>query len=317
MNNIIKVAQDSIQIQIESLSLLQNSIDQNYHDVIVAITECTGKLVVSGMGKSGLIGKKISATLSSTGTQSVFLHPGEAFHGDLGMVNSKDIILLLSFSGETEEVIRLFPFFRANGNKVISITGNEKSTMAQNSDFHLKACILKEACPLELAPTSSTTSTLVLGDAIAISLMLKKDFKDQDFAKFHPGGNLGKRLLLKVHHKMKTENLPIIRLDSNFNDLIINITEGKIGASIVLDGDEKIVGIITDGDLRRYLLERTIGDSDFSIEKIMSKSPKMVNSIMSIIEAEKILIENKISTLLVTDDGIFLKGIVQLYGLYD
>src|ERR1700740_1849570 len=237
-------------IEIESLKEVANSIGDDFAAAVDAILESKGKLIVAGVGKSGLIGRKIAATLASTGTPSFFLHPGEAFHGDLGMVEPNDMVILISYSGETDEVLKIIPFLKWNKNKIISITGNPGSTIAKNSDHHLNVCITREACPLELAPTSSTTTTLVMGDALAVALMEARQFQHEDFARFHPGGNLGHKLLTKVKHEMRTDNLPFIHPDASFTELLLRMSEGRLGMVIV--GDRNYVkGVVTDGDLRR------------------------------------------------------------------
>ena len=210
-------------------------------------------MIVIGIGKSGLIGKKIAATLSSTGTPSFFLHPGEAFHGDLGMVGADDIVMLISYSGETDEVLKIIPFLKWNKNMIISITGNPNSTIAKNSHHHLNITITREACPLALAPTSSTTAALVMGDALAVALMESRQFQQEDFARFHPGGSLGRKLLAKVKDLMRTDNLPFINKDASFTELLLRMSEGRLGMVIVGTADN-FEGIVTDGDLRRALL---------------------------------------------------------------
>ena len=207
--NILIIGKKVFDDEIQELIKIKNKLDDNFVKVINLIAESKGKLIISGVGKSGLIGQKISATLSSTGTPSFFLNPTEAYHGDLGVVEKNDILLLISNSGESDEVLKLIPFFKDNGNKIISFSGNPNSTLAKNSDLNLNIGIENEACPLKLAPTSSTTATLVMGDALAVGLMKIKNFKEMNFAKFHPGGSLGKQLLLKVQDVMKKDNLPV------------------------------------------------------------------------------------------------------------
>jgi arabinose-5-phosphate isomerase len=208
------IAKKVFAIEIEALHHVAGLIDDEFTKVVQAILDSDGKLIVAGIGKSGLIGKKIAATLSSTGTPGFFLHPGEAFHGDLGMVGANDIILLISYSGETDEVLKIIPFLKWNKNKIISITGNPGSTIAKNSDYHLNINITREACPLALAPTSSTTAALVMGDALAVALMESRQFQHEDFARFHPGGSLGHKLLTRVKDFMRTDNLPFISADA-------------------------------------------------------------------------------------------------------
>ena len=218
-----EIAQMVFDIEIESLRNVANSIDDEFTRVVQAILQTKGKLIVIGIGKSGIIGKKIAATFASTGTPSFFLHPGEAFHGDLGMVGANDLVVLISYSGETDEVLKLIPFFKWNKNVIVSITGYPNSTIAKNSDFHLYINISHEACPLSLAPTSSTTATLVMGDALAVALMESRQFQYEDFARFHPGGSLGRKLLTKVKDNMRTDNLPFIGEEASFTEFTLNM----------------------------------------------------------------------------------------------
>src|SRR6201994_2570274 len=227
------IAKRVFDIEIESLKEVADAIGDEFTVTVEAILDSKGKLIVAGGGKSGLIGRKIAATLAGTGTPSFFLHPGEAFHGDLGMVEHNDLVILISYSGETDEVLRIIPFLKWNNNKIISITGNLNSTIAKNSDHHLNVCITREACPLELAPTSSTTTTLVMGDALAVALMEARQFQHEDFARFHPGGSLGRKLVVKVKDLMQRDNLPYIDKNASFTELLLRMSEGKLGLVIV------------------------------------------------------------------------------------
>src|ERR1700761_9435756 len=247
------IAKRVFNTEIESLRLVADAIDDEFNRVVEAILNNNGKLIVIGIGKSGIIGKKIAATLASTGTPSFFLHPGEAFHGDLGMVEPDDLVILISYSGETDEVLKIIPFLKWNKNSIISITGNPNSTIAKNSDHHLNVCVTREACPLELAPTSSTTVTLVMGDALAVALMEAREFQHEDFARFHPGGSLGRKLLVKVKDLMRKDNLPFIGEGASFTEVLLRMSEGRLGMVIVGDAGY-VKGIITDGDLRRALM---------------------------------------------------------------
>ena len=286
-------------------------IDEQFSEAVEAILQSKGKLVVCGMGKSGHIGKKISATLTSTGTQSFFMHPAEAFHGDLGMVGEHDIILILSYSGETEEVLKLVPFLKWHKNLSIAITGNPESTLAKNATYHLNVGIKQEACPLELAPTSSTTATLVMGDALAVALMTARDFSPDDFARFHPGGRLGRKLLVKVKDLMRTDNLPFLEEDATFTQLIIRMSEGKLGM-VILGTAEKVVGVITDGDLRRGLVKYD-NLQQLPIVTIMNSNPILVNEDLLIYDAEALMLERKITTLLVKDAVDRVTGVYQIF----
>jgi len=299
-------------IEIESLKEVANAIGDEFTDTVNAILESKGKLIVAGVGKSGLIGRKIAATLASTGTPSFFLHPGEAFHGDLGMVEHDDLVILISYSGETDEVLKIIPFLKWNNNKIISITGNPNSTIAKNSDYHLNVCITREACPLELAPTSSTTVTLVMGDALAIALMEARQFQHEDFARFHPGGSLGRKLLVKVKDLMRKENLPFIDKDASFTEMLLCMSEGKLGMVIVGTAN-RVEGIVTDGDLRRALLRNT-DTKQLHIDDMMTINPVIVEPDEYIHQAEQLMIERKIATILVgSAQNRTVTGVYQIY----
>lgn len=309
----IQSALKVINIEIESLTKLSSTIGKEFEEAVQIILNCDQKLIISGMGKSGIIGKKMAATFSSTGTQSFFVHPGEAFHGDLGMIGKDDVVLLLSFSGETEEVLRIIPFLKWQGNKVISMTGNVESTMAKHADVHLHIAITEEACPLLLAPTSSTTATLVLGDALAVALMEARDFKPENFARFHPGGSLGKKLLATVNDFSRKENLPFINKNANSHELVIKLAEGKLGLVLVIDDDKKLCGIVTDGDLRRALMQ-DIDFKDIQISKIMTSNPITIPSSTPLAEAEQLMLQKKITSVLIKDEGQ-VAAVFQLYDL--
>jgi arabinose-5-phosphate isomerase len=306
------IAKKVFDIEIESLQQVAGQISDEFTSVVDAILNASGKVIVTGIGKSGIIGKKIAATLSSTGTPAFFLHPGEAFHGDLGMVGTNDIILMISYSGETDELLRIIPFLKWNKNLIISITGNPNSTIAKNSRFHLNINVPREACPLALAPTSSTTATLVMGDAVAVALMESRQFQHEDFARFHPGGNLGHKLLTRVKDKMRTDNLPFIHHDASFTELLLCMSEGRLGLVIV--GDENYAeGVITDGDLRRALL-RTTDTSKLHIPDMMTKDPVIISEDEFVNAAESIMFSRKIATILVGDvDQRQIKGVYQIY----
>jgi arabinose-5-phosphate isomerase len=284
-------------------------LDEQFELAVDAILQSSGRVVVCGMGKSGLIGKKIVATLASTGTPCFFMHPGEAFHGDLGMVSANDVFIALSNSGETEEVIRLLPFLKDNGNVIVALTGRPDSTLAKNADHHLNIAVPKEACPLQLAPTSSTTATLVMGDALAIALMQARHFKPQDFARFHPGGSLGRKLLTKVKHQMRTQ-LPIVSASAPMKEVIHTISDGRLGLCIVGEGE----GIITDGDLRRHLDTNPAELMNLSARDIMTPHPKSIHADAKLCEAEEMMNKLKITSLLVEEGGQ-LVGVIQIYDL--
>jgi len=308
------IAKEVFEIEAKEILNLSNQLTDDFENAINAVLNTKGKFIISGMGKSGIIGKKIAATLASTGTPSFFLHPGEAYHGDLGMIEKDDIVLLISNSGETDEVLKLIPFLKSQKNITISMSGNPESTLGKNTNFHLNIAIEKEACPLQLAPMSSTTATLVMGDAIAVALMKLKEFKDEHFAKFHPGGSLGRRLLTNVSNVMKKENLPTCNKNSNVKDIIHTITNGMCGLAVVIE-NKKILGIITDGDIRRFMEEKEENFFSLTALDLMSKNPKLINSNAKLIEASDIMSSNKINSLLVVDELEVLAGIVQMYDL--
>jgi arabinose-5-phosphate isomerase len=306
------IAKRVFDIEIESLRHVANLIDDEFTKTVEAVLNCAGKVVVIGIGKSGLIGKKIAATLASTGTPSFFLHPGEAFHGDLGMVGPNDAVMLISYSGETDEVLRIIPFLKWNNNLVIGVTGNVNSTVAKNSHHHLNIKIAREACPLELAPTSSTTAALVMGDALAIALMESRGFKQHDFARFHPGGSLGRKLLVKVKDIMRTDKLPFIHEGASFTELLLNMSAGRLGMVIVGEADN-IKGIITDGDLRRALLKHP-DPSTLSVSEIMTVNPLIIDGEEFAGYAEQLMIDKKITTLLVgSAANRSVTGVYQIY----
>ena len=312
--NINDIAKEVFEIESNEIAKLSNLLTNDFSDAIDAIFHTKGKFIISGMGKSGIIGKKIAATLASTGTPSFFLHPGEAYHGDLGMIEKDDIILLISNSGETDEVLKLIPFLKSQENVVIAMSGKPTSTLAKNSNYHLNVSVDKEACPLQLAPMSSTTATLVMGDAIAAALMRLRDFKDENFALFHPGGSLGRRLLTKIKDVMKKDNLPICSENTIAKDIIHTITDGKCGLVVVIE-DNKIKGIITDGDIRRVMESQEENFFKLEAKDIMTTSAKMILEDSKLIEASDIMTENKINSLVVTNKNHELSGIVQMYDL--
>lgn len=312
--NINDIAKEVFEIESNEIAKLSNLLTKDFSDAIHAVINTKGKFIISGMGKSGIIGKKIAATLASTGTPSFFLHPGEAYHGDLGMIEKDDIVLLISNSGETDEVLKLIPFLKSQENIVIAMSGKPNSTLAQNSNYHLNISIDKEACPLQLAPMSSTTATLVMGDAIAAALMKLRDFKDENFALFHPGGSLGRRLLTKIKDVMKKDNLPICSKNTIAKDIIHTITDGKCGLVVVTQSN-KIQGIITDGDIRRVMESQEEKFFKLCANDIMTTSTKLIHEDSKLVEASDIMSEKKINSLVVINKNSELSGIVQMYDL--
>ena len=296
---IIDLAKQVIDDEVHALIGLKEYIDENFEKIVDTIYECRGRLIFTGIGKSGHISKKISATLSSTGTSSFFMHSTEAFHGDLGMIQADDIVVAISYSGETEDLIKTIPIIKKLGCSVIGVSGNDNSTLSKVSDHHQLIKVEREACPLDLAPTSSATATLVWGDALAISLMNKKDFKPEDFAKSHPGGTLGKRLLLSAKDVMISgDEMPIINYDELSKDVIKIISEKGMGVTFVKDKDDKIVGLITDGDIRRAI-DKSNYFFDMIAQDFMSKDFISVNPDDLASECLKIMAEKKIGCLAV------------------
>ncbi|EGC6740775.1 KpsF/GutQ family sugar-phosphate isomerase [Campylobacter lari] len=309
----IKIAKEVFEIESKTILDLCDNLDENFSKTIDLILSIKGRCVVSGMGKSGHIGAKIAATLASTGTPSFFMHPGEALHGDLGMLTSEDVLLAISNSGETEEVLKLIPVIKKRKIPLIVMAGNQNSTLAKQADIFINIAVKKEACPLQLAPTSSTTATLAMGDAIAVALMRARNFRPDDFALFHPGGSLGRKLLTRVGDLMVSNNLPMVNPESEFNELVDVMTSGKLGLCIVLE-NEKLVGIITDGDLRRALRANGKPRFDFKAKEIMSEKPKTIEASAMASEAEELILKHKIKEIVVTQDEKIV-GIIQLYAI--
>ena len=312
--DILTLARETLHKEAEALMHMATELDEQFIGAVDRILACTGKVILTGMGKSGLIGRKIAATLASTGTPSFYLHPGEAFHGDLGMISSEDVVLALSHSGETDEVLKIVPFIHSNGNVLISITSNPESTLAKNSDLHLNACVKEEACILHLAPTTSTTAQLAMGDALAIALMKARDFTAMDFARLHPGGSLGRRLLMTVGNVMRKNDLPIVAPNCGATEMIHRMTRGGLGLIVIVD-EGKIVGIVTDGDLRRAMESLQAKFFDIKVMDIATRSPKSINKNAKLIDAEKMMTQHKVNSLLVTDDDGELCGVIQIYDL--
>lgn len=314
MSTIQESAKKTFRQEAEAVANLANVLTTDFDAAVKAILKTRGKLIVTGMGKSGIIGKKIAATLASTGTPSFFLHPGEAYHGDLGMVEKEDIVLAMSNSGQTDEVLKLIPFLENNGNIVIGMTGNPESTLAKHSHFHLNVAAGEEACPLSLAPTTSTTVMLVMGDALAIALMNERGFRSEDYARFHPGGSLGRRLLTRVRDVMRKDDLPCVPADMKLNDVIIRISDARLGAAVITDGDQ-ILGVVTDGDVRRAMQKFRERFFDITVEEIMTPNPKFIRTTDRITDAEDLMHRHKIHSLIVVDEADKLAGIVEFYDL--
>lgn len=285
---------------------------EDFDKAIDLIYHCKGKFIVTGVGKSGHIGEKIAATLASTGTPSFFVNPLDAYHGDLGMFTSDDVVLAISYSGNTDELLRFIPLLLERHIPIIGMSGNPRSLLAQYSTCHLNIAVKREACPLNLAPTSSTTATLAMGDAIACALMEVRHFKASDFARFHPGGSLGKRLLSKVKDYMVSTNLPIVSLDSKVSDTIIEISKTKQGIAVAIDNG-KIVGVVTDGDVRRAMQNRQDRFFSLTVKEIMSGNPKTINESAKLSDAEAMMRKHNIHSLIVVNEADQLVGIIDAF----
>ncbi|MEC8090752.1 MAG: KpsF/GutQ family sugar-phosphate isomerase [Bacteroidota bacterium] len=311
--DILNTAKDCFTNQSNAIAALQDQLNEDFVKVIDLIFKSNSRLVITGIGKSALIGMKITATLNSTGTRSIFMHAADAIHGDLGMVAKEDIVVFISKSGNTPEIKALVPLIKVMGNNIIGMTGNPSSFLAQESNYVLSVAIQKEACPNNLAPTTSTTAQLVMGDAIAICLLEMHGFDKNNFAQFHPGGSLGKTLYLKVNALVDRKNIPAVQPNSSISDVIIEIGEKLVGATAVME-NEKVCGIITDGDIRR-VLEKTSDLSSIRAKDIMNPTPKMIKADILASEALNIMQKNNISQLLVINKNDEFIGIVHLHNI--
>lgn len=310
--NILEMAQEIFDIESKAILQLKDQLTADFEEAVKEIHNSDGKLIVIGMGKSGIVGKKIAATLASTGTPSFFLHPGEAYHGDLGMIESRDVVLLISNSGETKEVLSLIPFLRDNNNVTIAITGNKLSTLASFANYHLNVKVGKEGCPLNLAPMSSTTATMVMGDALASALMKISGFKNENFAKFHPGGSLGKQLS-SVESIIKN-SVAICDENADIKTIIKKITMNSCGLVVIIE-NEKPIGIITDGDIRRAMDEKETSFFNLEARDIMTVTPKKITKETTILQAKKIMTGSKVNSLIVVNEDDRLLGCVEMYDM--
>ena len=316
MQKHLDIAIEVLSLEASELIACSKRLGEEFDRAVEAIYALDGKLVIIGVGKSGLVGAKIAATMASTGTPSFFIHPTEAMHGDLGMIEKKDGILAISYSGESEELVAILPHLKRHGVSIIGMSSNAGSTLAAFSDIHLDISVSKEACPLNVAPTSSTTLTMAIGDALAMALMKKKNFQKEDFAYFHPGGSLGKRLFVKVSDLMRKEGLPIVSCETILKDAIISMSEGKLG-TVIFEKEGVIVGVLSDGDLRRALMNDGF-DINNSAFKYATKNPSIVyDENMLAVEALGLIEEKKIQLLLVADEQKKLKGILHIHDLVE
>ncbi|HDR1020859.1 TPA: KpsF/GutQ family sugar isomerase [Pasteurella multocida] len=307
--NYLQIARETLQVEEKALARLSKNLDNSFSDIVELILNCQGRLVIGGIGKSGLVGKKMVATFASTGTPSFFLHPTEAFHGDLGMLKPIDIVMLISYSGETDDVNKLIPSLKNFGNTIIALTGNPNSTLAKHADYVLDISVEREVCPNNLAPTTSVLVTMALGDALAVSLIKARNFQPADFAKFHPGGSLGRRLLCRVKDQMQTR-LPVTALHTSFTDCLTIMNEGRMGVALVMEQGE-LKGIITDGDIRRALSANSVQTLSKTAQELMTSNPKTIHMDAFLSEADALMKAKKIHSLVVVDDNQKVVGLVE------
>lgn len=312
---ILDLAIQVINIEKAGLDKLASQLGDNFVQAIKLLMDLKGHVIVIGMGKSGHIGKKLSATLASTGTPAFSVHPGEASHGDLGMITKNDITICVSNSGETQEVLSILPIIKRMGVPVISVTGNPESTLAKSADIHLSIATELEACPLGLAPTASTTNTLVLGDAIAVTLLKLRGFTEEDFARSHPAGSLGKKLLLNIDDLMrKGSEIPKVNAELSVADALVEMTEKRLGMTAIVDSNDIVLGVFTDGDLRR-VLDQEINFKSTQIKSMATENPITIDSMNLAVTAAKLMEEHKINGLLVTDENNKLIGALNIHDL--
>lgn len=311
----LQLARSILELEAAEVAMLAQRLDQHFADAVQCVLHCKGRVVVSGMGKSGHIGGKIASTLASTGTPAFFMHPAEASHGDLGMITEGDVVIALSNSGESDEILAIIPPLKRLGAKVIAITGNINSTLAKEADIHLSAQVAREACPLGLAPTSSTTAALALGDALALCVLDLRDFTAEDFARSHPGGSLGRRLLVRVHDVMRSgDAIPQVPLNSMLADGLLEMSRKGLGLTAIVDDAGRALGIFTDGDLRRAF-ERRIDVANARIRDVMHEHPATIHSAELAVVAVELMEQKKINGLLVVDDEGMLVGALNMHDL--
>lgn len=311
MTRSLELAREVISLECDALNALRERLGPEFAAVTTALLEHTGRVSVIGMGKSGIIGQKIAATFASTGTAAYFVHPAEAFHGDLGMIGAGDIALLISYSGETEEVVRIIPFLKHQGNMIISMTGAPNSTLGKNSKYVLDISVKREACANNLAPTASTTVTLALGDALAVTLSSLRNFQPADFARFHPGGSLGRRLLQTVGDLMRSTDLPVCRKQSSLKEVIMTVSQGMMGVALVVEND-RLVGLITNGDIRRCF-ERGANFEGVAAQDVMTTNPVSIQPEALVGIAEDLMRSRKVSAVPVVRDNGTVAGIFQIF----
>lgn len=312
LTHVREYAVQCIKDEAQAVMELLPQLDDNFDKAVALMYGCHGKVIVTGVGKSGHIGAKIAATLSSTGTPSFFINPLDVYHGDLGVMTKDDVVLAISYSGQTDELLRFIPMVLHMNIPIIGMSGNPGSLLAKYSTVHLHVQVEKEACPLNLAPTSSTTATLVMGDALAVALMRVRDFRPRDFAQFHPGGELGKRLLTTAYDVMRTDDMPVVPPTMHLGEAIIHVSKCKLGLAVAVV-DDKIVGLITDGDIRRAMEKWQAEFFDRTVSDIMTRTPKVVSPQTKISDIQNIMNKYKIHSVLVVDDNNRLLGVVDHY----
>ncbi len=313
---VIEKAKQVLKIESEAIQALINRIDDTFVKTVELLDKCKGRVVITGIGKSGIIGKKISATLASIGVPSIFLHAADGTHGDLGMITSNDMVIAISNSGESEEILNLLPAIKRFNVTLVSMTGNLNSTLAKKSNIVLNISVKEEACPLGLVPTASTTATMALGDALAMALLDKRGFKEEDFAVLHPSGSLGKKLLIQVDDLMHIgSNIPIINKDAPLKDVIMEISSKKLGMAIVVNQDDKVLGIITDGDLRRLMEKKEKDTFKTTAEEMMSTNPKTIEKNALAARALQIMEKHSITSLIITNGSKGPTGIIHLHDI--
>jgi len=315
--NYKEIAQETLNIEAQTLLQASKNMNDVFDKAVEMVLACNGKLIVTGVGKSGLIGAKMAATFASTGTPSFFLHPTEALHGDLGMIGKDDVVIAISYSGESEELSSILPHIKRFKTPLIGMTRDQNSTLGKYSDLVIDVVVQKEACPLDIAPTSSTTLTLALGDALAVCLMKARNFQKSDFASFHPGGALGKMLFVKVSDLMKKDDLPIVSKETKVKDAILEISQGRLGTVLVADEQNRLLALVSDGDIRRALLQE-----DFSLEdnvlKYATQNPKTLDDEEILASQALVIIEEmKIQLLVVTDKNKKIKGVLHIHTLIE
>ena len=315
-DKVTSLASAVIETEAEAVRHLKTRIDDAFYQACEYMLNCKGRIVVTGMGKSGHIGGKIAATLASTGTPAFFVHPGEASHGDLGMITEQDVVLALSNSGETDEILTILPLIKRLGVPLIALTGNPASRLAEEANVHLDISVDKEACPLGLAPTSSTTATLVMGDALAVSLLESRGFTANDFALSHPGGRLGKRLLLHVQDIMHTgDEIPRVNETASLSEALVEMTQKGLGMTVIINPDDQVIGVFTDGDLRRVLDHGEVNVRELSIAECMTRSPKSIHPEQLAAEALQLMDSKRINALPVVDKQQCLLGAINMHDL--